>query len=54
MLLIDIQEASIEPLYAAAGLVMGELESIHFQKMACGGDCVTDSGDVGGRCRHRE
>ena len=44
---IDVQQASVKPLEAAADLVSGELPSVHFQKVPCGRECVADSGEIG-------
>ena len=45
---INVQQASVKPVEAAADLVIGELPSVHFQKVPCGRECVADSGEIGG------
>ena len=39
--------APVETLETATTLVIGELASVHLQKVACGRECVTDSGEIG-------
>jgi len=53
-LLIDVQQASVKPPEAATDLVIGELPSVHFQKVPRGSECVTNSGEIGGGGRNGE
>jgi hypothetical protein len=52
--LVDIQQASIEAPKTAASRSIRELASVHFQKVACSRECVTDSGKIGRSGRNRE
>ena len=53
-MLIDVQQAPVKPLEAARDLVIGELASVHFQKVPRGRECVADSGEIGSRGRNGE
>jgi hypothetical protein len=52
--LIDVQEASVKPPEDATDLVIGELPTVHFQKLPRGSECVTNSGEIGGGGRNGE
>ena len=52
--MIDIQQPSIETLKAATDRIIGELASVHFQKMACSCECVADPREIRGGSRSGE
>jgi hypothetical protein len=39
-------EAFVEALQLTAGFLIAQLTAVHFQKMACGLECLTDTGET--------
>ena len=51
---LQLQQASVKPLEAAAALVVGDLAPVHLQKAPRSRECLADSGDIGGGGRNGE